>query len=55
MFKYTGGLADEATIFYKRLASLLFNEWGDSYSVTLGWLSCRLSLLHSAIACIHGA
>ena len=54
MFKYTGGLADEATIFYKRLASLLSNEW-DSYSVTLGWLSCRLSLLHSAIACIHGA
>ena len=55
MFKYTGGLADEATIFYKCLASLLSNEWGDSYSVTLGWLSCRLSLLHSAIACIHGA
>ena len=52
MFKYTGGLADEATIFYKCLASLLSIEWGDSYSVTLGWLSCHLSLLHSAITCM---
>jgi len=53
----TGGLAHEATIFYKRLASLLSTKWGDSYATTLGWLRCCLSfsLLRSAIACIRGA
>ena len=28
-FSATGGLAHEATIFYKLLASLLSNKWGD--------------------------
>ena len=53
----TGGLAHEATIFYKCLASLLSTKWGDSYSLTLGWLRCCLSfsLLCLAIACIRGA
>jgi len=53
----TGGLAHEATIFYKRLASLLSAKWGDSYAITLGWLRCRLSfsLLRSAISCLRGA
>ena len=57
VFSATGGLAHEATIFYKRLASLLSNKWGDNYSVTLGWLCYCLSfsLLRSAIACIRGA
>ena len=32
-FSATGSLAHEATIFYKRLASLLSNKWGDNYSV----------------------
>ena len=53
----TGGLAHEATVFYKRLASLLATKWGDDYSVVLGWLRCCLSfsLLRSAIQCIRGA
>ena len=53
----TGGLAHEATIFYKRLASLLSIKWGDSYAITLGWLRCCLSfsLLRSAISCLRGA
>ena len=52
----TGGLAYEATIFYKHLASLLSTK-GDSYAITLGWLRYRLSfsLLHSAISCLRGA
>ena len=52
-----GGLANEATAFYKRLASLLAKKWGDDYSVVLGWLRCCLSfsLLRSAIQCIRGA
>jgi len=36
------GLAHEATIIYKRLASLLSTKWGDSYAITLGWLHCCL-------------
>jgi len=32
----TGGLAHEATIFYKHLASLLSTKWGDHYAITLG-------------------
>ena len=53
----TGGLAHEATVFYKHLASLLSAKWGDEYSVVLGWLRCCLgfSLLQSAIQCIRGA
>ena len=53
----TGGLAVEATVFYKRLASLLAMKWDQPYSSTLSWLRCRLnfSLLRSAIQCIRGA
>ena len=52
----TGGLAPEATTFYRRLASLVASKWGDDYSVVMGWLHCNLSfsLLQSAIACVCG-
>ena len=53
----TGGMANEATTFYKRLASCLAIKWDHSYSSTMSWLRCRLtfSLLRSAIQCIRGA
>ena len=53
----TGGLANEANIFYKRLASMLASKWDHPYSSTLCWLRCRLafSLLRSAIQSIRGA
>ena len=53
----TGGLAKQATNFYKRLASLLADKWMQPYSTTLYWLRCSLSfsLLRSAIQCIRGA
>ena len=53
----SGGLAKEATNFYKRLASKLAEKWDHSYSLTMNWLRCTLSfaLLHSAIQCIRGA
>ena len=53
----TGGLAHEATFFYKCLTSLLAHKWGDAYSIVMGWLRCSLSfsLLRSAIQCIRGA
>ena len=52
----TGGLANEASTFYKRLASLLASKWDHPYSSTLCWLQCSLafSLLRSAIQAIRG-
>ena len=38
----TGGLAPEATTFYRRLASLLASKWGDEFCVFMGWLRCSL-------------
>ena len=53
----TGGMGNEATIVYKRLASLLSQKWDFPYSTTLCWLWCHLSysLLHSSIQAIRGA
>ena len=53
----SGGLAKEATNFYKRLASKLAEKWDHSYSLTMNWLRCTLSfaLLRSAIQCVRGA
>ena len=53
----TGGLAKEATTFYKRLASMLAHKWDHSYSSTLRWLRCRLnfSLLRSSIQALRGS
>jgi len=53
----TGGLAQEAAIFYKFLAALLITKWNDEHGKVMGWLRCVLSfsLLRSTITCIHGA
>ena len=53
----TGGLARQAAVFYKRLASLLSSKINQPYCKTINWLRCRLSfaLLRSAIQCIRGA
>ena len=53
----TGGMARQATILYKRLASLLADKWDQPYSSTLCWVRSRLafSLLRSAIQYIRGA
>ena len=50
----TCGMANEATVFYKRLASCLAMKWDCPYS-TMSWLRCSLtfSLLRSAIQCIR--
>ena len=48
---------NEATTFFKCLASLLAEKWDSHYSSTPCWLRCRLSfsLLCSAIQAIRGA
>ena len=58
VFSATRGMGHEATIFYKRLASLLSEKWKEPYaSSVLGWIRCHLSfcLFQSAIQCIRGA
>ena len=57
VFSSTGGTAKEASIFYKRLASLLSEKWEQSYSITLNWIRVSLgfSLLRSSIQCFRGA
>ena len=51
----TGGLAKEATNFYKRLAPRLADKWDQPYNRTMNWLRYTLSysLLRSAILCIR--
>ena len=50
-----GGMAREATAFYKRLTSLLAEKRSEEYSVMMGWLRCTLSfsLLRSVIVCVR--
>ena len=36
IFSATGGMADEATVFYKCLASLLSNKWDTPYVAVIG-------------------
>lgn len=57
VFSATGGMANEAGNFYKRIAFRLATKWDQPYSCTMAWLRCRLtfSLLRSAIQCFRGA
>ena len=56
VFTTIGGTAGEATVFYKRLASLLAEKRDEHYSIVMGWLRCSLSfiLLRAAITCVRG-
>ena len=49
----TGGMAHEATTFYKKLAADVAVKRNLQYSTVISWLRCRLSfaLLRSAIVC----
>ncbi len=50
----TGGMTNEATHFYKRLASCLANKWDHTYSSTMSWLRCRLTFsLLARSSCGH--
>jgi len=57
VFSGTGGMADQAIVFYKCLASLLSEKRNEHYAVIMGWIRCCLSfsLLRSAIRCIRGS
>ena len=57
VFSTSGGVAPEASVFLKRLASLLCEKNGDSYAATIGWLRCLTSfcLLRSSLRCIRAS
>ena len=57
VFATTGGMGQEATLFYKRLADSLSKKRNITYSKTMAWMRCTLSfsLLRSAVICIRGS
>lgn len=57
VFTANGGMAPEATVTFKRLASLLAEKRDESYSSIMGWLRCKISfnLLRSALLCLRGS
>ena len=57
VFSAIGGMVTAASVFYKRLASMLAEKQAQMYAKTIGWLQCTLSfsLLLSALMCIWGA
>ena len=57
VFAATGGMGEEASIFYKELAELLSIKTNKTYTETLRIIRCRLSfsLIRSAILCIRGS
>ena len=57
VFSAVGGMGAAASVFYRRLASLLAEKQAQTYAKTIGWLRCTLSfsLMRSALMCIRGA
>ena len=57
VFAATGGMGEEATIFYKRIAELISIKTKKTYTETIRIIRCRLSfsLIRSAILCIQGS
>ena len=55
--QFFGGMSKEATISYKRLASLLSEKWTQHYSTIISWLRCIISfsLMRLSIRCPWGA
>ena len=57
VFATNGGTAPEATIFLKRLASMLAEKKEEKYATTMGWLRCVLGfcLLRSSLRCLRAS
>lgn len=57
VFTTSGGMASEATVFFKRLASMLAEKRGESYSETMGFVRCAVSfcLLRAVLSCIRSS
>ena len=57
VFSTSGGWGPSATVTFRRLASLISNKVSQLYSVTLGFIRCKIaySLIDSAVMCLRGA
>ena len=44
VFSASGGMGQQGSTFYKRLAALLAEKWSESYPSTLSWIRCLLFL-----------
>ena len=57
VFTTSGGMAPEATVTMKRLASLVAEKKKETYSQVMGWIRCRISfsLLWSSLLCLRGS
>ena len=53
----SGGMAPDATVFLKRLASMLSEKRREPYSTTMSWLRCvtGFCLLRSALRCLRAS
>ena len=56
VFSTSGGMGPSATVFFKRLASLLSTKRNADYGSVMSWIHCKISfaLIHSAILCLRG-
>ena len=57
VFTTTGGMADECVKYHSRLAELIANEKGESYSSAISWIRAKVSfaIVRSAILCLRGS
>ena len=57
VFTTTGGMADEYVVYHSRLAELIANKKGESYSSAISWIRAKVSfaMLRSAILCLRGS
>ena len=55
--KKTGGMADECVKYHSRLADLISNRKGESYSSAISWIRAKVSfaISRSAILCLRGS
>ena len=57
VFTTTGGKADECVKYHSRLAELIANKKGESYSSAISWIRAKVSfaIVSSAILCLRGS
>ena len=57
VFTTTGGMADECVKYHSRLAELIANKKGESYSSAISWIRAKVSfaIIRSAMLCLRGS
>ena len=57
VFTTTGRMADEFVRYHSRLAELIANKKGESYSSAMSWIRAKVSftIVRSAILCFRGS